>query len=80
MIYKTIIHIVNALTKYTELDYVGDETKFAFGGYGEKDSVLININFHKPNLPRGGQIILITDVSRFHLRAYLHRHNLHPKY
>ena len=80
MIYKTIIHNVNALTKYAELDYVGDETTFAFGGYGEKDYGLINSNFHKPNVPRGGQLVLITDVSRFCPRAYFHIQNLHPKY
>ena len=36
MIYKTMIHNVNAITKYADLDYVGDESTYAFGGYGEK--------------------------------------------
>ena len=30
MIFKTIVDNVNALTKYSEGDYVGDETTFAF--------------------------------------------------
>ena len=79
MIYKTMIHNVNAITKYADLDYVGDESTYAFGGYGEKGSGLINSNMNKPNVPSGGQIVIITDVERFRPRAYLHRHKFQEK-
>ena len=72
MIYKTMIHNVNAITKYADLYYVEDKSTYAFGGYGEKGSGLINSNMNKPNVPSGGQIVIITDVERFHPRAYLY--------
>jgi hypothetical protein len=34
----------------------------------------------KPGLTRGGQIVLLADVSHNHPRAYLLRHKVHPAY
>ena len=33
----------------------------------------------KPGVSKGGQIVMVSDVNRMQLRAYLYQHNLHEK-
>ena len=77
LIYKVIVHNTNALSLRAELDQCGDETTWAFMGYGERG--LINRIAGKPGVTKGGQIVLSSDVSRNRVRAYVHRHNFHPR-
>ena len=79
-LFKTIIYNLNAVTKSADLDLCGDETTFAHNGYGEPNSGILSRIIGKPGVTRGGQIVLLADVSRNRPRAYTHRHKVHPAY
>jgi len=79
-IYKCICHNTNALTKKAGLDLCGDESTWLFGGWAGKDTGVIKRNLEKPGGSKGGQLTLLTDVDRVRVRAYIHRHKMHPKY
>eukprot|EP00957_Ditylum_brightwellii_P080553 6127482-Ditylum_brightwellii.AAC.2 len=61
----------------TNLDLCGDETTFWHNGYGEAGSGIVGQVRDEPGVTKGGQIILLSDVSRVRSCAYLHCHNLH---
>ena len=42
MIYKTIVHNTNAITKKAGLDLCGDETSWPFGGFAEAKSGIVS--------------------------------------
>jgi hypothetical protein len=79
MLYDVLISNLNAVTKYAESDQCGDETTWGHGGYGEAGSGLAGRIMGKPGITRGGQIVIISDVSRCRPRAYVHRHKLHER-
>ena len=76
MLFAVIVHNVNQLTAYADLDQCGDETTFGHGRYGEPGSGLWNRFANKP-VTKGGQIVLVCDKHRVRPRAYTHRHKLH---
>ena len=69
-------HNTNAITKYADEHLTVDETTWGFGGYGEKDSGLVQRLMNK-KVNKGGQTTIITDSGRFRPRALIHRHKLH---
>jgi hypothetical protein len=72
LIYKTIIHNVNAITALAELDQTGDETTWGHGGFGEAGTGIIGRVGDKPGKTKGGQIVLCSDVHRIRPRGYMH--------
>ena len=58
-------------------DQCGDETTWGHGGYGEAGRGLLGRITGKPEVSKGGQIVMISDVNRMRPRAYMHRHKLH---
>ncbi|KAL3936788.1 MAG: hypothetical protein SGARI_002405 [Bacillariaceae sp.] len=79
-IYDVICHNVNALTLIAGLDLCGDETTFAFNGWGETGTGLFVLVTGKPGVTRGGQMVIIIDVDRIRPRVYMHRHKMNPKW
>ena len=79
-IWDVICHNTNAITLFAESDLCYDETSFAFNGWGEALTGLIGLVMGKPNITRGGQTCLLSDVHRIRPRSYVHRHKLHPKH
>lgn len=77
MIWKVMVHNVNAISAKAALDLCGDETTFGHGGFGEPGSGLWSRLTGKP-VTKGGQTVLVTDCHRVRPRAYSHRHKLHP--
>ena len=70
----------NAITKFADENQTVDETTWGFGGYGERDSGLVQRLMNK-KVNKGGQTTIISDSGRFRPRAHIHRHKLHvPKY
>ena len=79
-IFNTLVHNTNALTKHSCLDLSGDETTWIHAGWAEPGSGIINSRIEKPGGPKGGQLAVVSDVDRIRIRAYVHRHKLHPKH
>jgi hypothetical protein len=79
LLYDVLISNLNAVTKYADLDQCGDETTWGHGGYGEAGSGLAGRIMGKPGITRGGQIVIISDVSSCRPRGYIHRHKLHER-
>jgi len=79
-IYKCIVHNTNAMTKHASLDLCGDETTWMNASYAEPGSGVIKRGLEKPGGSRGGQTVIVSDVERVRIRAYLHRHKLHTKH
>jgi len=79
-IWDVICHNTNSLTLFAETDQCFDETSYAFNGWGEAGTGLIGLVMGKPNITRGGQLCLLSDVHRIRPRAYVHRHKLHTKH
>ena len=51
--YNDIVHNVNAITKWDDLEQSGDETTWLHGGFGEKVSVLTGRITGKPDISKG---------------------------
>jgi hypothetical protein len=79
-IYKVLVHNTNAVTLKACDDQVVDECSTAYGGYGPADTGIIARRPNKPGLSRGAQTVLSMDADHFRVRAYVHRHNRHPKH
>ena len=79
LLYDVLIHNINAITKYADLDQCGDETTWAHGGYGESGTGLQGRITGKPGVTKGGQIVILSDAHRYRPRAYVHQHKLHSK-
>ena len=77
MIYDAIVKNTNCITMKAEDDQCGDETTWGHGGFGEAGSGLVGRIVGKPGVSKGGQLVLVSDVSCCHPRAYVHRHKLH---
>ena len=78
-IYKAIVHNLNSITKWAELDQSGNETKWGHGGFGEKVSGLTGHITGKPGISKGGQIAITGAVSRIRPRVYVHCQNVHKR-
>ena len=76
LIYKTLVHNVNAITKYADENLTVDETTWGFCGFGEAGAGLCG-RLRGKKVPKGGQVVLVTDSGRVRPRAYIHRHKLH---
>ena len=79
-ILDVICHNTNALTLFAESDQCFDETSYTFNGWGEAGTRLIGLVLGKPNITRGGQLCLMSDVHQIRPRAHVHRHKLHVKH
>ena len=77
-IFDTLIHNVNAVTKYANTDQCVDESTFGHGGYGPMGDGLFGYLRNKP-FTRGGQLVLCCDTDRIRPRAYIHRHTAHKQ-
>ena len=78
--YKCICYNTNAITKHASLDLCGDETTWMNASFAEPGSGVISRGLEKPGGSRGGQTVIISDVERVRVRAYVHRHKLHEKH
>ena len=76
-IYKDIVHKVNSIKKWYELDQSGDETTWGHGGFGDKGSGLPGCITKKPVISKDGHIFTTSDVSRIQPREYVHCHKIH---
>jgi hypothetical protein len=77
LLWKVMVHNVNALTAVAGMDLTGDETTFGHGGYGEAGSGLLSRLIGKL-VTKGGQTVVVSDSYRLRPRAFSHRHKLHP--
>jgi hypothetical protein len=79
MLYDVLISNLNVVTRYAKSDQCGDKTTWGHGDYGKAGSGLAGRIMRKPGITRGGQIVVISDVSRCQPRAYVHHHKLHKR-
>ena len=63
LIYKAIVHNVNAITKWSNLEQSGDKTTWGHGVFVEKGSGLTVCITVKPGIIKGGQIVITSDVN-----------------
>ena len=75
-IWKVLFYNINTITKEADLDLCGDETSWAHSGFSDVTGRILK----KPRVSKGGQTVIVSDVSRNRPRAYIHRHKLldHP--
>lgn len=78
LIYDAIVHNVNAITEKAEDDLVVDESTWGHSGYGESGTGLTGRLYGK-KVPKGGQVVIIMDCSRFRPRAILHRNKIYKE-
>jgi hypothetical protein len=78
-LYDTAIQNLNSITAKADDDQCIDETTFPFNGFGEPGAALVGKIMNKPGVTKGAQLVLCTDVNRIWPRAFIHRHNKHPK-
>ena len=64
------------MTKEADLDLCGDETSWAHAGYCETETGVTSKIKNKPGVSKGGQTVVVSDVSRNRLRAYVHCHKM----
>jgi hypothetical protein len=76
LIYKTMVHNCNAITKKADENQTVDETTWGHAGYGEAGSGLTG-RLRNKKVNKGGQTTIMSDSRRFRPRAYIHRHKLH---
>jgi len=79
MIFKMIVHNVNALALHANPDQCGDKMSYGFEGWGESESGLVCMIKNKPEITKGMQTVITSDVDWICLRACIHRHKKHPK-
>jgi hypothetical protein len=79
LIWEVIVLNTNYLTEWASTKLTGDETSWAFGGFGEAKSGIVKRVFGKPGVSKGGQTVIISDSKWVRVRAYLHRHDHVPK-
>ena len=78
LIYKTMVHNCNAITKKADENQTVDETTWGHAGYGEAGSGLTTGRLHNKKVNKGGQTTIMSNSRRFQPRAYIHCHKLHP--
>lgn len=80
MTWSVICHNTDAVSLRACLDQTGDETSFAFQGFGETSSGPFGQVSGKPGTTKGAQVVLVSDVDWMHPRCYVHRHRKHCKH
>lgn len=75
-IYDVLVSNINALTKTADLDQCLDETTWSNMGFGGEALYRVH---NKPGVCKGGQTVMLFDVTRKYPRAYIHRHKLQPR-
>ena len=78
-IYMYIVHNINAITQWVDLDQSGDNNTCVHGGFGEKGSGLTGRITGKPGISKGDQIMITSDVSIIRPRVYVCRHKIHKR-
>ena len=74
-----MISNLNAITLYADQNQTVDESTWGHSDYGEAGSGLTG-RLRGKKVPKGGQVVFISDSRRFRPHAYVHRHKLHePK-
>ena len=75
-IWNVLFYNINIISKEADLDLCGDETSWAHSGYSDVTGRIMK----KPRVSKGGQTVIVCDVSRNRPRAYVHRHKFldHP--
>jgi hypothetical protein len=68
-IFKCIINNINELSHSSDLHLCGDETTWAHNGFGEAGTGLLNRVMGKPGVTKSGQIVLVSDAYRNHLKT-----------
>ena len=76
-IFKVLIHNLNSITKYADLDKCSDETTAGHGGYGEKQTGTLKHVHGKPHVTKGMQTCMTADVHRNRPRSFVHQHKCH---
>eukprot|EP00957_Ditylum_brightwellii_P209945 15364397-Ditylum_brightwellii.AAC.1 len=61
------------------LDLCGDTPSWDHQGWGEPGSGICKCILNKPDICKGGQIVMPSDVDCIRSSVYMHRHKLHPK-
>jgi hypothetical protein len=79
MLWYVLFANVNAISKHAELDLCADKTTWGHGGFGEAGTGLVGRSLGKPRIPKGGQIVMVSNVNQIRPGAYIHRHKLHAK-
>ena len=64
-IFDVLVHNTNAVTKTADLDLCGDESTWAFMGYGEPQSGLVGGIDGKPGVSGAGQFVIVSDAYCF---------------
>ena len=80
LIYDVITSNVRAITKNAELDLTGDETTWAFQGYGEKGAKVVYRVMGKPGVTKGGQTVIVCATNHIRPYWYQHRHAFTKRY
>ncbi len=78
LIYKTLVHNTNAISKKADENQVLDESTWGHGGFGEAGSGITTRLMNK-KVSKGGQVVFMMDRFRMRIRAYMHRHKLYKK-
>jgi hypothetical protein len=63
-----MVNNVNAITKRASLDLCGDESTWAHQGYANLVSSMLTLVMGKPNITKGGQVVIVTDTDRIRPR------------
>ena len=75
--FKVMVQNICAFTAKASMDLCGDETTCGHQGYGEASSGVLDRIPNKPGITKGMQTVLLCDVHRFRVYAYIHRHKCH---
>ena len=78
-IWKCLCHNTNFNTDKAPLDLSADETSYATGAMGPKFAGMIVV-LHNKKVSKGGQAVVAIDHCGCRIRAYCHRHKMHPKF
>ena len=80
LLWNCICNNTNALTVKAGKNCAGDESTWGFMGYGTNDGAhVIERRVGKPGVTKGGQLVVISDVDRVRLRAWMTRHTKHDR-
>lgn len=79
LVFRALTENTNFFTFRADYELTGDETTWAHGGWAEAKSGVLQRIANKPGITKGGQIFVMVDREAYRLRAYSHRHKLHPK-
>jgi hypothetical protein len=76
LIYKTLVHNTNVISKKADENQVIDETTWGHSGYGESGTGITG-RLRNKKVSKGGQTVLMMDRDRLRIRAYMHRSKIY---